>query len=91
MSLFALAAAIPAVVVAFFFVLLIRGVDVWFSSRVETMVNTYGDISKYVYDSERERLNEPINATANDLSRYADVLVRRRKPMKTTSSNLSWG
>src|SRR5690349_9470709 len=30
MSLFALAAAIPAVVVALFFVLLIRGVDVWF-------------------------------------------------------------
>jgi len=76
MSLFALAAAIPAVLVLFFFVLLIRGVDVWFSSRIDTMVDNYGAISQQVFDKEKERLEGPISEASAAMNRSLDLLHR---------------
>ena len=80
MSLFALAAAVPAVVIASFFGLLVtRGINSWFSTRMETMVNSYGSIAQAVWNNESERLNGDIGATSIDLNRDIGVLRRSRE------------
>ncbi len=80
MSLFALAAAVPAVIIALFFGLLVtRGIDGWFSAKMQTMVNSYAAIAQQVGDIEQESLGGDISATSIDLNRYIDVLHRSRE------------
>ena len=80
MSLFALAAAVPAVVVAFFFGLLVnQGVDGWFSTRIETMVGYYAAIASQVQNNEQERINAAIGPTSRDLNTYIADLRRAPK------------
>ena len=77
MTLFALAAAIPAIVGAFSFVLLIRGVDVWFSSRVSAMMDSSAEIAKYVYTGELNRLEAAIDETSTYMDRSISGLRSR--------------
>jgi two-component system nitrogen regulation sensor histidine kinase NtrY len=69
-SLFALAAVLPAVVVAIFFGLLVtRGVDSWFSDRVSTVVkNAVTVASSYVNEQTRTIWGDTL-AMATDLDR----------------------
>jgi two-component system nitrogen regulation sensor histidine kinase NtrY len=72
-GLFALAAVLPAIVVALFFGLLVtRDVENWFSSRVRTVVDNAATVAKsYLRDQERQ-VSENVGPMARDLNR-ADV------------------
>ena len=78
-GLFALAAVVPAIVVAAFFGLLVtRGVDNWFSARVRSAVETSAAVGRaYVADqiSAIQRRLEPISA---DLNRFEPYFQRSR-------------
>ena len=78
-GLFALAAVAPAVIVALFFGLLVtRGVDNWFSTRVRSAVETSAKVGRaYVADqiSAIQRRLEPIS---EDLNRFEPYFERSR-------------
>lgn len=75
MTLFAVAAVVPAVVVAFFFgVLVNQGVDNWFSARIRTVVENHAAVARALVQSQEERLNEVISAAASDLNAAAGEL-----------------
>jgi len=69
-TLFALAAVLPAIVVALFFGLLVtRGVETWFSSRIRTVVDNAATVAKsYLSDQERQ-VKDNVGPMAHDLNR----------------------
>ena len=69
-GLFALAAVLPAIVVALFFGLLVtRGVENWFSSRIRTVVDNAADTARsYLLEQERQ-VYQNIGPMARDLNR----------------------
>ncbi len=69
-TLFALAAVLPAIVVALFFGLLVtQGVENWFSSRIRTVVDNAADTaSSYLREQERQ-VDQNIGPMARDLNR----------------------
>jgi two-component system nitrogen regulation sensor histidine kinase NtrY len=69
-GLFALAAVLPAIIVALFFGLLVtRGVENWFSSRIRTVVDNAATVAKsYLGDQERQ-VTENVGPMARDLNR----------------------
>jgi two-component system nitrogen regulation sensor histidine kinase NtrY len=74
-SLFALAAAVPAVVVALFFGLLVnQGVDSWFSSKIRTVVDNHSEVANAYLAMQVDRLNQDLQATHKDLNTYAPQL-----------------
>jgi len=69
-SLFALAAAAPAVIVALFFgVLVTRGVDNWFSARVESVVENSAKVAKSYLDQQQDFIGRHVAAMAGELNR----------------------
>jgi len=75
MTLFALAAAVPAVVVALFFGLLVnQGIESWFSTRIRTVVENHAAVARLLVQTQTDRLNQEIAPTAGDLNRYASEL-----------------
>lgn len=73
---FALAALAPAVIVALFFGLIVtRGVESWFSTRVGTVVENHAAVARLAWDSQLERLSDTLAPTAQDLSRYVSDLT----------------
>jgi len=69
MTLFALAAVVPAVVVAFFFgVLVNQGVDNWFSTRIRVVVDNHAAVANALVQSQQVRLQNVIDAAATDLN-----------------------
>jgi two-component system nitrogen regulation sensor histidine kinase NtrY len=74
-TLFALAALAPAVVVALFFGLIVtRGVDSWFSNRVQTVVENHAAVANLLLESQTDLLEAAVAPTAADLGRYAGDL-----------------
>ena len=73
-TLFALAALIPAVLVAVFFgVLVTQGVDRWFDSRVRTAVESSATVSQSYLDSQTNALAGEIPPIALDFQRAGDA------------------
>jgi two-component system nitrogen regulation sensor histidine kinase NtrY len=72
-SLFALAAAVPAVVVALFFGLLVnQGVDSWFSSKIRTVVDSHADVARTLVAMQNDRLSQDIQTTQKDLNTFVE-------------------
>ena len=69
-ALFALAAAAPAVIVALFFgVLVTRGVDNWFSARVESVVENSAKVAKSYVEEQERYISSHVATLAGQLNR----------------------
>jgi two-component system nitrogen regulation sensor histidine kinase NtrY len=74
-SLFALAAVVPAVIVALFFgVLVTRGVEGWFSQRVRTVVENSATVARSYVDEQTGYIRDHMFLMAGDLNRAAPAL-----------------
>jgi two-component system nitrogen regulation sensor histidine kinase NtrY len=74
-TMFALAAVAPAVVVAFFYgVLVTRGVDTWFSTRVQTVIETSAKVARAYVDDQQRYIQDHVPIMAQDLNNNAPVL-----------------
>ncbi len=75
-TLFALAAVAPAVVVAFFYgVLVNRGVENWFSQRVQTVVENSATVFRSYVEDQKRYIGDHVNLMAVDLNRAAPALA----------------
>lgn len=73
--LFALAAVVPAAVVFIFYgVLVSRGVENWFSARVQTVVETSATVLRTYVDEQIQYIRDHVTPMAADLNREADAL-----------------
>src|SRR6185312_6763992 len=71
-TLFALAALTPAVVVALFYgVLVTRGVDSWFSKRVSTVVENSATVARSYMEEQRLYIQAHVTPMSQDLNRSA--------------------
>jgi two-component system nitrogen regulation sensor histidine kinase NtrY len=74
-TLFALAAVAPAVVVALFYgVLVSRGVEDWFSHRVQTVVNNSATVARSYVEDQSRYIQDHVSPMAGDLNRAAQGL-----------------
>ena len=72
---FASAAVAPAVVVALFFgVLVTRGVDNWFSQRVQTLVGNSATVARSYLDEQQRYIGDHVTPMAHDLNGAAPAL-----------------
>ena len=72
---FALAALVPAVVVALFYgVLVSRGVDNWFSQRVQTVVNNSATLGASYVEEQSRYIQNHVTLMRDDLNRAAPML-----------------
>jgi two-component system nitrogen regulation sensor histidine kinase NtrY len=79
-TMFALAAVVPAVVMALFFgALVTRGVENWFSKRVRTVVENSATVAQSYLNEQRDSMYGDIRAMAVDLNR--DLPVFRSSPI----------
>ena len=79
-TMFALAAVVPAIVMALFFgALVTRGVENWFSKRVRTVVQNSATVAQSYLDEQTNNLSADLQATAADLNR--DEPLFRSSPM----------
>jgi two-component system nitrogen regulation sensor histidine kinase NtrY len=75
-ALFALAAVAPAVIVALFFgVLVTRGVDDWFSARVQTVVENSAKVANSYVDEQKTYIGGHIANMAEQLDQAAPTLA----------------
>ena len=78
-ALFASAAVVPAVVVALFFGLLVtRGVESWFSSRVRTVVEDSARVARSYLRQQEEATRTGLAPIADDLNRNAAYFAQSR-------------
>ncbi|MFN3585620.1 ATP-binding protein [Phenylobacterium sp.] len=76
--LFALAAVAPALVVFIFYgVLVSRGVESWFSARVQTVVENAATVFRSYVDEQTRYIAEHVAPMAADLNREAGALQER--------------
>ena len=74
-TLFALAAVAPAVVVALFYgVLVSRGVEDWFSSRVRTVVENSATVARSYVEDQSRYIRDHVTLMSADLNRAAPAL-----------------
>ena len=74
-ALFSLAAVAPAVIVALFFgVLVTRGVDSWFSARVQTVVENSATVARSYIDEQQDYIGGHVAAMAQALDQAAPTL-----------------
>ena len=75
-ALFALAAVAPAVIVALFFgVLVTRGVDSWFSARVQTVVENSAKVAQSYVDEQKTYISSHAASMAQELDPAAPALA----------------
>ncbi len=75
-SLFALAAFVPAIVVALFFgALVTRGVETWFSKRVRTVVENSATAARSYVNEQTRGIYGDLLAMATDLDRAAPLFA----------------
>ena len=80
-TLFAVAAVAPAVVVALFYgVLVNRGVENWFSERVKTVVENSAMVAKTYVDDQTAYIQDHVSLMAADLNRVSSAL--EQSPIK---------
>jgi two-component system nitrogen regulation sensor histidine kinase NtrY len=78
-ALFATAAVVPAVLVALVFGLLVtRGVESWFSPRVERVVESFAGVGNAYIDQQADILNVEVTYLAEDLNRIAPAFTSDR-------------
>jgi two-component system nitrogen regulation sensor histidine kinase NtrY len=78
-GLFALAAVAPAIIVALFFGLLVtRGVEEWFSSRVRTVVENAATVARSYVDEQVGFVHSRILPMADDLNRAEPAFIQSR-------------
>jgi two-component system nitrogen regulation sensor histidine kinase NtrY len=76
-GLFSLAAVAPAVIVALFFgVLVNRGVDGWFSQRVQTVVGNSAKVANSYVEQQKNYISEHIGPMAASLNQAAPALAQ---------------
>jgi two-component system nitrogen regulation sensor histidine kinase NtrY len=74
-TLFALAAVAPAVVVALFYgVLVSRGVEDWFSRRVQTVVENSATVARSYVEDQKRYIGDHVTLMGADLNRAAQGL-----------------
>ncbi|HVK41506.1 MAG TPA: PAS domain-containing sensor histidine kinase, partial [Phenylobacterium sp.] len=74
-TLFALAAVAPAMVVALFYTVLVnRGVENWFSERVQTVVENSATVMRSYVEDQTRFVEEHVSQMAQDLNRAAPAL-----------------
>src|SRR6185369_14965422 len=74
-TLFALAAVAPAVVVALFYgVLVSRGVDNWFSTRVQAVVESSATVARSYVEEQKRYIGDHVTLMGADLNRAAQGL-----------------
>ncbi|MBA3812846.1 MAG: HAMP domain-containing protein, partial [Caulobacteraceae bacterium] len=74
-ALFALAAVAPAVIVALFFGLLVtRGVDNWFSARVQTVVENSAVVARSYVEEQKHYIGDHVAVMARVLDQAAPTL-----------------
>ncbi|MDB5464469.1 MAG: ntrY [Phenylobacterium sp.] len=74
-TLFAMAAVAPAVVVALFYgVLVNRGVDNWFSQRVQTVVENSATVARSYVEEQSRYIQDHVTLMGGDLNRAAPML-----------------
>jgi two-component system nitrogen regulation sensor histidine kinase NtrY len=74
-TLFAVAAVAPAVVVALFYgVLVSRGVDNWFSTRVQTVVENSATVARSYVEEQKRYIGDHVTLMGADLNRAAQGL-----------------
>ncbi|UTP37735.1 PAS domain-containing sensor histidine kinase [Phenylobacterium sp. LH3H17] len=74
-TLFALAAVAPAVVVALFYgVLVNRGVENWFSERVQTVMENSATVARSYVEDQKRYVGDHVSLMAVDLNRAAPAL-----------------
>ena len=75
-ALFALAAVAPAVIVALFFgVLVTRGVDNWFSARVQSVVENSATVARSYIDEQKDYIGRHVAVMADSLDQAAASLA----------------
>ncbi len=75
-ALFSLAAVAPAVIVALFFgVLVTRGVESWFSTRVQTVVENSATVARSYIDEQQDYIGGHVAAMAQALDQAAPTLA----------------
>ncbi|MEP6968430.1 MAG: PAS domain-containing sensor histidine kinase, partial [Pseudomonadota bacterium] len=75
-ALFALAAVAPAVIVALFFgVLVTRGVDNWFSARVQTVVENSAIVARSYVEEQKHYIGDHVAVMARVLDQAAPTLA----------------
>jgi len=74
-ALFSLAAVAPAVIVALFFgVLVTRGVDNWFSARVQSVVENSATVARSYVEEQKNYIGTHVAAMARQLDQAAPTL-----------------
>jgi len=75
-SLFALAAAAPAVIVALFFgVLVTRGIENWFSARVQSVVQNSATVARSYLEEQKSYIGTHVDVMAGEVNRAAPALA----------------
>ena len=75
-ALFALAAVAPAVIVALFFgVLVTRGVDNWFSARVQSVVENSATVARSYVEEQKDYIGRHVAIMADSLDQAAGSLA----------------
>ena len=78
-SLFAIAAVAPAIIVALFFgVLVTRGVEQWFSQRVRTVVENAATVARAYVNEQNGYIQSQIVPMADDLNSAEPVFAQSR-------------
>ena len=78
-GLFALAAVVPAVIVALFFGLLVtRGVEGWFAPRVRTVVEDGARVARSYLQQQEDQTRNGLAPIADDLNRAAPYFAHSR-------------
>ena len=81
-GLFAMAAVAPAVIVALFFgVLVTRGVDSWFSARVQTVVGNSATVARSYIDEQQNYIGNHVSVLARALSQAEAVATLADSPV----------
>ncbi len=75
-TMFAMAAVAPAVIVALFFgVLVTRGVENWFSARVQTVVENSATVARSYVEEQKNYIGDHVASMARELNRAAFSLA----------------
>jgi two-component system nitrogen regulation sensor histidine kinase NtrY len=75
-AMFAMAALAPAIIVALFFgVLVTRGVDSWFSARVQSVVESSAKVANSYVDEQKDYIGRHVGTMAGSLDQAAGGLA----------------
>ena len=76
-TLFSMAAVAPAVIVALFFgVLVTRGVESWFSARVQTVVENSATVARSYVEQQNQYVGEHLHMMGIEVNRAAPAVVQ---------------